>query len=373
MKKINEVFFSVENEKGLTQSSANHLAEMSKEMVTQTRSMLANASFINTEMAIIGHQDRILSSKGMTQEEFEQIPILIAKHGQYKAFSAWVREAIKAKEEERMLAECYRFSDYLRDFNLEMPEEPEYPERPTKPELHRYPDQPICPSEPTRPVKSTKEDVIATWNVKERMHYFRVEAVAATFGKMIHDGQPISEAVKAMRDKLTAPVTSSGAGRDTVVYYHDASVPKDQVDLMFHKLLDLHRSNEKEVNSLKFKIEETMVRLNNEREDAYRRQLEQYEADMAKYAYEMLEWERAREEVDLKNSALNAEYNAKVDAWRREKKAMDDARNLKIKELESLFETHRTNLINTVSKLKIRIPEELLEIFYELDSLGKEK
>lgn len=59
MEKVNEVFFS---EKGLTSTSASHLADLAQETVLSNEAKLKNMSFITTKVGIVGS----LSESGKT-------------------------------------------------------------------------------------------------------------------------------------------------------------------------------------------------------------------------------------------------------------------------------------------------------------------
>jgi hypothetical protein len=51
MEKVNEVFFS---EKGLTSTSASHLADLAQETILGNETKLKNISFITTKVDIVG-------------------------------------------------------------------------------------------------------------------------------------------------------------------------------------------------------------------------------------------------------------------------------------------------------------------------------
>jgi len=344
MEKVNEIFFAGENEKGLTSSSANFLANMASEQVARTAEFLEKANFVNTELAIIGHQDRILSDKGMTSETFNKIQSMIERHGKLKSFCAWIREAIKAKDRELALAKAMVQKDYVTLMGIELPKDPELPEKPEEPEKPEY---------PSEPVEATERDVLETWSIKDRARYFEIEAMASTYGKLIHQSGAINAARDILHAKIASPVHSEGRGRETVVEYYTPSIPVELVDNLFDKLQDLYRSYEKELNSMKFRIKEEMEKLTQER-------YKEYNTAVAVSRVMMDEWYEQMKE-----------YRVKLVEWNKECTMIKSAYNSQLRQIRANFEAYKSNLINETSKLKIRIPEAILDIFNELNAIGK--
>lgn len=371
MRKINEIFFAGENEKGLTSSSANHLANMSTELIAQSASTLEEVKFIDTEIAIIGHQDRILSGKGITPERFNRITELIIRHGKLKSFNAWIREAIKAKEVEIKDAESYSKATWISDFGIEIPKLPELPKDTDSPELEQYPDKPEKPTEPVTPVKVTEIDVLETWSVKDRARYWEVEAMAATYGRLIHKDGSINTARDQLHSKVASPIEAEGTGRETIVKYYSPSIPVEEVDNLFNSLQNEYRSLERELNSMKYRIREEMEKLTQERERQYRELVVLYELEVNNWNEAMNDWRKEKDAIDLRNESLIQQWNSEIAKIREERETIKATHKAALMKIDSEFNSYKSDLRNKASKLKIRIPESLLGIFHELDSLGK--
>ena len=317
MKKINEIFFAKEGEKGITSSSANYLANMATELLESFNNNMRNLSFIDKKVSIVGSDSAILASKGIELKKFEDIPIAIDEASKLYAFIAYIREAIKAKEDEIATARKYSFNDWLTDNNITLEE---YPEMLTKPRL---------------PEVVTESDVLEKWSIAERNLYWQYEAVASTYGKLIHKDGAINIARDDMKTMLANPVVTTGQGRDTTVYYYSESLSEDKVESTFLELQNTYRIAEKSLNSLKYKIKEEMNALTLEREIEYKANLEEYKKNLF-------------------------EFNKKV----------EEINNNKA-ELQGKYREYLTELVNKTSKLKIVIPNALTGIFHKLDSLGK--
>ena len=79
----------------------HHLAYIAKELIADNEAKLNNLTFVTTTIDIVGStaSDKTIS-RGYTEERLNEVRKLIEEIGSMHAFCAWVREAIKAKEEE---------------------------------------------------------------------------------------------------------------------------------------------------------------------------------------------------------------------------------------------------------------------------------
>lgn len=317
MKKINEIFFAKEGEKGITSSSANYLANIATELLESFNNNIRNISFIDKNVSVVGSDSKLLASKGITLDKFENIPVAIDEAAKLYAFVAYIREAIKAKEDEISTAKKYSFNQWLIDNDIT---------------LEEYPEQPI---RPIIPEQVTQDDVLENWSIAERNLYWQYEAVASTYGKLIHKDGAINIARDNMKQMLANPVTTLGSGRDTTVYYYSESVPEENVEKTFLELQNTYRIAEKSLNSLKYRIKEEMNALTLEREVEYKASLDEYKKNL-------FEFNKKVEEIDNNKAELQGKYRE-----------------------------YLTELVNKTSKLKIVIPNALTGIFNKLDSVGK--
>lgn len=84
------------SEKGITSTSANHLANLAKESIKEAESILDNISFVNKKVALINGEEKDLR---INKDRLSEISILLDRVSNMHAFCAWVREAIKEKKE----------------------------------------------------------------------------------------------------------------------------------------------------------------------------------------------------------------------------------------------------------------------------------
>ena len=276
---------------GLTNTSANHNANLAKEAYQQLEKELANIRFYNKEMSLIGTNSKELISEGTG--DISEIEKKLQKVAQLKSLIAWFREAIKAKE--RLLKEANNMG--FEDFNLEQPE---------------------------RPVKEeylTADDVVATWNVKQRNKYYYLETLCAQFGEYIHPNGTFSVARQDLLNYIHNPRTVGGNGRDTIVYHYTPSIDLEKVEDTFMHLQNTYRSYQAELNSMKYDIETAL--------------------------------QNDKREKDLKFNEEMGVYINKANA------------------VSSQLTVLKNKAIATAQNLKIIIPDSLKPVFDEIQALGK--
>lgn len=288
--KKDEIFFGVS---GLTSTSANYICNLSKESYTQIEKELNNIRFYDKDMQLIGTPGRQIISEGT--KDVSDIINKLDRIAKLKSLIAWLREALKAKD--RLFKEAENMS--YEDFGLEVPEQPE------------------------RPIYLTEDDVISTWNIKQRNRYFYLETLCSQIGKYIHPDGVFSHERERMYDAIHNPREIMGGGRDTIVYTYTTSIDPSEVEAKFMEMQNLHRSYQAELNSMKHEIETV---LENDKK----------EKDL-NFQHEYLVW--SNKKVDINNQ-------------------LHILKNEKLSDLQ---------------KLKIVIPDGLKSIYEEVSVTGKTK
>lgn len=192
MKKCNEVFFS---DKGMTSTSANHLANIAAEVVQARKLELENVTFISEYISVLGtNREKVLVVEGNSAEDITRIKESLKFISEANSFIAWVREAIKAKEEELNEISNISLEDYCNLMKVEVP---------------------LLPSR----MKKSSMKTFGTWNIKERNEYYSLEAYSAAIGKFIHPNGAFSKARKQLQAKLTRPHSVDKSSSSNIVIY----------------------------------------------------------------------------------------------------------------------------------------------------------
>ena len=295
---MNNVFFK---DGFLTSTEAQNICNVANEVIARLTESINSVQFYNTSItSIVSSDNEVCAGKGTTDIAWIQDAII--KIGQYNSLIAWLKEAIKNKEEALEELSDIRIQDWS-----------EYKDYPT-------------PKSPSRKASVTKEDVIRNLEAVELNKYFTLQSKAAAIGKFIHETGSISRA-KIMLNKVVAePNKISGAGRDTVIYRYTPSVNVDDVDNMFLSLMSEHRNLNAQLNFIKAKAVE--------------------EANKQNIANEQ-EYQKAR-------TAYSKEYNDWLD---------------KIEDLQSRFNKYIITEKEKISKLKINVPDSLMETYKSIKAL----
>lgn len=295
------VFFGNE---GLTSTSANYYANVAQEMIQAATERLNSVRFYQVFVASIGGGEKQLMTVGQTSLDF--IKDDLEKSAEMNSFCAWVREAIKKKEELISCTTAYSIEKWARENNVEIPEQPQYPDS---------------------PIKADEKKVMDSWDANKRNKYLRLEAFASTYGKYIHPKGAFSKARKDVHAAENCPIYKEGTGRDLILYYQDPTIKVEDVDAMFMSLQDTYRSYEKELNAMKAELKETVNKLDMTREREYQDRVAEFKADYERY-------------------------------------------NSKMQEFRSQFNNWRTSEQERISQLKITLPTNLLGIFEEIRKQG---
>lgn len=223
------VFFA---ENGLTSTSANHVANLAKEYVQDEEMEMNNVRFVNCCVSVIGSSEKTQVVKGTDDGWFKFFTEMVSGVYEAKSLIAWLREAIKAKEQMLKDIENTDIEEWASDNGITLPS------------------RPVKRSVPTR------ETLIAGLSVKERNRIFRLETEAAVIGKCIHPSGKFSDARKELHNRLSNPIEIKGEGRDALVYSYEPSCDFNAVDNTFFELQKWHRESQAELNSILHKIDE---------------------------------------------------------------------------------------------------------------------
>ena len=253
---MNNVFF----ENGfMTSTEAQNICNIAKEAVTNEHERLSAVSFYNTEIASIISPEAFIKTK-ISPNDISWISESLDKIGRYNALNAWLKEAIKAKEEAMDEVDIMDATtlDFYEDY--------------------------IKPEEPTMCYDSfDEEQVMSEWSADKLNRYYTLNSEAAVIGKYIHDSGAIAKARKDLVNKMANPSTVSGQGRETIVFKYIPSVDTEVVEGIYMSLLAKHRKLNAELNSLKAEIKETINKKNIEASIAFRDKHTEWEYKISEY------------------------------------------------------------------------------------------
>ena len=265
MKKVNEVFFG---NHGLTSTSANHLANIAKEKIVSNEAKLKNLNFVTTTVDIVGSpaDSGKTISRGYQEKELAEVRTLLSEIADMNAFCAWIREAIKAKEAEIKDVTERSFDDWLQENDLSL-------------------ERPVLADKPT------EDDILEELNIRERNEYLQLEATAATIGKYIHPDGVYSKAREELHNRTMKPYSTEGTGKETLIYSYVPSIDQQKVDDLFFELQKWHRSNEQQLNRIKYEIKRKLGKKAIEQSRKYESECEAYHVKYQAYHSQFKAWQ----------------------------------------------------------------------------------
>ena len=252
---MNNVFF----ENGfMTSTEAQNICNIAKEAVTNEHERLSAVSFYDTEIASIISPEAFIKTK-ISPNDINWISESLDKIGRYNALNAWLKEAIKAKEEAMDEVDIMDVTtlDFYEDY--------------------------MKPEEPVICCDFDEEQIMSEWSANKLNRYYTLNSEAAVIGKYIHDSGAIAKARKDLVNKMANPSTISGQGRETIVFKYIPSVDTKVVEGIYMSLLAKHRKLNAELNSLKAEIKETVNKKNIEASIAFRDKHTEWEHKISEY------------------------------------------------------------------------------------------
>ena len=269
--------------KGITSTSANYLCNLAKELIKEIN--FSELSFVQHSVELINGEKKLIRKANSPIS----LQNLLERQGNLIAFCSYMREAIKEKD--RLLDEIDNLT--LREWT----------------EL---------PCLVTKSLVTEKEVFDVRWNIKEKEHYWHIEALASTFGKYIHPEGIISNARNEMIKRMQKPCEITGNGRDTIINTYEV-LNSSEINNTYIALQSKQREYEKELNQLKHRLKNQTLELN--------------------------------KQINLENQKQLSEYN-KI-----------------YTEKENEFEKYVLEKRKEISDLKIVIPEALKETYEYLNNL----
>lgn len=248
-----KIFFDEKN--GLTSTSANFISNIAGEMSQRAEEELSNMQFYNEAVKPLFSSEVTILSTGINN--LDKIEENLQRISTLASLIAWMREAVKARENLKREVEYMSYST----FGIEYPEKP------------------------VQPAECKEDDIIATWTVKQRNNYFFLLTMCAKLGKFIHPDRTFSRERLVLQKITSNPSRVSnkieGCGRDALCYTRTPSISEDAVEEKFFDLQAKYRSYQAQLNSIKHELECAVEQENDKRDSEYNAALHEYKTSVA--------------------------------------------------------------------------------------------
>jgi hypothetical protein len=263
------IFFSTEGI-GLTSTSANHIANLAKEMVREIETSLASMTFYSTSVALIGNETVNTLNEGDSAETLDKVMSQLHAIAKANSLIAWLREAIKAKERLLKEIEYLTTEDYMKGQGIERPEVP------------------------MKGIALSEDEYYANLSLDERNRYYSLEALAAVLGKAVHPNGVLADARQQLNERLKNPKAVEGKGRDALIYTYTPTVETSQVDEVYFAIQKKFREIQASLNSIKFECSKAVKESEIEVQTAFADAYSQYQAELTRIQNEMSTYKKKR-------------------------------------------------------------------------------
>lgn len=225
---------------GVTVTSANHLANIAKEMYEAIQNKLESIKLFSRDymLAINGNIYRVENES--EKSELAELAEGLMTIGKLKSLIAYLREGIKAKER---LASDDAFDKHIESLISEGREDLKYPEGMI---LVKF------------------EDEFEKLNAEQKARYYSLEAKCATIGAFIHPDGVFAKARKDFFDNKKNPTRICGKGQDAEISSFTSNFTDEEVDSAFFALQRDHRNIQAELNKIKSEVDSRVAVANNE-------------------------------------------------------------------------------------------------------------
>ena len=216
---------------GLTQTSANHLANIAKEMYESLEAKLDSIKLVSNSFTLAAVGTSFPVSIASTKEELNDLASTLEQIARLKALISWLREGIKAKTN---LCSSQEENEYIKRLIKEGRTELAEPELNNSPSIGA---------------------VLASKPESFQARYYAQEAKCATMGKYIHPDGHLSVARKEFFDRMKNPTEVRGRGQEAEIHTYSTAFTPEEVDGVFFALQKKYRAVQADFNALKAEVE----------------------------------------------------------------------------------------------------------------------
>jgi undecaprenyl pyrophosphate synthase len=297
---FNGIYFG---EEGMTSTSANHVSAMANVMVQDIKNRLMGLRLYEKSIRVIGDAEVTVETVNNTLPDIAEGVKQICKAN---ALIAWLREAVKERENAQTYIQNMTLDDWMKKQGIEKPTSP------------------VPPTMPRINFQDYATILDTGLTVKEYNRFVELNSALAVYGEMIHEKGLLTRQKSELQRIRQNPTEVKESGRDTIItqYRVDVNIDTD-LDKLYTQLQSEYRQLQAEKNGIEAKFSNLAM-------DYQTRKMD--------------EWKAAKAQFDRDIMAVNSQlvgYDAQMKEWKKQR-------------LEEL------------AALKIIIPNDLKELYKEL-------
>lgn len=246
---------------GITSTSANTLANWAKEYVKDTPSF----QFYNETLSLINGEEKPIRF-GTNKLDFA----FLNKKAKAYSLIAWLREAIKARQELENEINNITFEQFCSIQNIEIPKLP------------------------VQEHILTEEEYWDNRSTKERNRYYELETMCSVIGKFIHPDGDFASARDELKVIINNPIKVDEDGVNTLIYTRTPSINIADVEHAFFSLQNKHREYQSQLNAMKYECEKACIESQTNSNNKYSKELADYNDKCSQIRAELNKYKREK-------------------------------------------------------------------------------
>ena len=284
---FNDIYFG---EEGMTSTSANHVSAMANVMVQDIKNRLMGLRLYEKSIRVIGDAEVTVETVNNTLPDIAEGVKQICKAN---ALIAWLREAVKERENAQTYIQNMTLDDWMKKQGIEKPTSP------------------VPPTMPRINFQDYATILDTGLTVKEYNRFVELNSALAVYGEMIHEKGLLTRQKSELQRIRQNPTEVKESGRDTIItqYRVDVNIDTD-LDKLYTQLQSEYRQLQAEKNGIEAKFSNLAM-------DYQTRKMD--------------EWKAAKAQFDRDCMAVNSQlvgYDAQMKEWKNQR--LEDLAALKI-------------------------------------------
>ena len=263
---FNDIYFTTEE--GMTSTSAQHVSAMANVMVQDIKQHIMGLRLYEKSIRVIGDAKVTVETVNNTLPEIADSVKRICKAN---ALIAWLREAVKEREQAQKYVSDMSLDDWMKKQGIEKPAVPQPPQMP-RINFQDY---------------NTILDTGLT--VKEYNRFVELNSALAVYGEMIHEKGLLTRQKSELARIMQNPTEVKESGRDTIIttYKVDVNISAD-IDNLYTELQSEYRKLQAEKNGIEAKFSNLAMDYQTRKMDEWKAAKAQYDRDLQKVNSELV-------------------------------------------------------------------------------------
>jgi len=275
---FNDIYFG---EEGMTSTSANHVSAMANVMVQDIKNRIMGLRLYEKSIRVIGDTEVTVETVNNTLPDIAEGVKQICKAN---ALIAWLREAVKERENAQSYIKNMELEDWLRKQGIEKPASPKTPAMP----YINFQDY---------------NTILETGlTVKEYNRFLELNSALAVYGEMIHEKGLLTRHKAEINRIRQNPTEVKESGRDTIITSYKVDVNVDnELDSLYTQLQSEYRQLQAEKNGIEAKFSNLAMDYQTRKLDEWKLAKKQYDRDLERVSSELVnietqmkEWKKQR-------------------------------------------------------------------------------